>query len=149
MVIFDQNISKSFQKVHICVDIGDFVDRFCHPYWPLCSVRLSNFLKNPPCRALYALIKDLYAYQFLNKLEFQKILQNYESIENAYLWINMVSNDTILEEEIRIYDNNAILGTVGGTLGLFLGFSFFSCGSFLLDSGTKVFNSIKHKWIKL
>ena len=66
-----------------------------------------------------------------------------ESIENAYLWINMVSNDTILEEEIRIYDNNAILGTVGGTLGLFLGFSFFSCGSFLLNSGTKVFNSIR------
>ena len=40
MVIFDRNISKSFQKVHICVDIGDFVDRFCHSYWSLYSAPL-------------------------------------------------------------------------------------------------------------
>ena len=31
MAIFDQIISKSFQKAYICVNIGDFIDSFCHP----------------------------------------------------------------------------------------------------------------------
>ena len=34
--------------------------------------------------------------------------------------------------EYKIYDLGTIVGTVGGTMGLFLGFSFFQCSTIFL-----------------
>ena len=38
-----------------------------------------------------------------------------------------------LQEEYLIFDKMAILATIGGSLGLFIGFSFFHCGSLILE----------------
>ena len=37
-----------------------------------------------------------------------------------------------MQEEYKVYDFNGILGTVGGSLGLFVGFSFLDCMLFTL-----------------
>ena len=50
----------------------------------------------------------------------------------------------IVYEEYLITDFTVVLGSVGGTLGLFIGFSFFNIISYLIDiSHTFISNSIK------
>ena len=44
------------------------------------------------------------------------------------------SNYIILHEEYLIFDLNSIVVAVGGSLGLFLGFSFLQCGNFILKT---------------
>ena len=44
------------------------------------------------------------------------------------------SDYVTLHEEYLIFDFSSIVVAVGGSLGLFLGFSFLQCGTFILHS---------------
>ena len=46
--------------------------------------------------------------------------------------IKIDSSEVTVYEEYKVYDFNGILGTVGGSLGLFVGFSFLDCMLFIL-----------------
>lgn len=48
-------------------------------------------------------------------------------LNSSYFLVYLVSNDIQSIENVRLFDTNSILGTIGGSLGLFLGFSFLSC----------------------
>ena len=45
----------------------------------------------------------------------------------------MITNKTIVKEHLRVFDANSIIGTIGGALGLFVGFSFLSCIKDIFD----------------
>ena len=53
---------------------------------------------------------------------------------NSYIYVNLITNDTIIEEELHIFDVNSITGTIGGALGLFIGFSFLTCAMDIFDA---------------
>ena len=38
-----------------------------------------------------------------------------------------------MNDRTDIYDLNAVIASVGGALGLFLGFSFYKCGKWFID----------------
>ena len=46
--------------------------------------------------------------------------------------IKIDSSEVKVNEEYKVYDFNGILGTVGGSLGLFVGFSFLDCMLFTM-----------------
>lgn len=54
-------------------------------------------------------------------------------IRDRYAFIQIRTSDIIVEEEYEIYDFNGIVGTVGGSLGLFVGFSFLHCMLFFMS----------------
>ena len=65
----------------------------------------------------------------LQNYEFSPLISNKANSDqeiHSYIYLNLITNDTIVEEEVRIFDVNSIIGTVGGALGLFVGFSFFT-----------------------
>ena len=50
----------------------------------------------------------------------------------ALVYISYYSDRMLLLEEYLVFDFSSILVAIGGSLGLFLGFSFFQCGSEIL-----------------
>ena len=44
-----------------------------------------------------------------------------------------LSNDLQIQKEYLVYDDNAFIGSVGGTLGLFIGFSFLTLVKEFID----------------
>lgn len=50
-----------------------------------------------------------------------------------------------IQEEYLIFDFSAIIVAVGGSLGLFLGFSFFQCGSLMLDESIEMTKKMMRK----
>ena len=46
--------------------------------------------------------------------------------------VKIDNSEVTVQEEYKVYDFNGILGTVGGSLGLFVGFSFLDCMLFTL-----------------
>ena len=59
-----------------------------------------------------------------NFLKTGQTLANFEFLKN---------NVRRIEKEVLVYDVNDVIGAVGGSLGLFLGFSFFDIISKCLD----------------
>ena len=57
---------------------------------------------------------------------------------DSYFYIALISNQTIVKEHLRVFDTNAIIGTIGGALGLFIGFSFLHCIKDISDFGSKL-----------
>ena len=55
------------------------------------------------------------------------------NFSDRYVYINLRTSEILIEEEYRIYDLSGIIGTVGGSLGLFIGFSFLQCMLWLLS----------------
>ena len=53
--------------------------------------------------------------------------------DTIYAGIDLSSNSKVVKEEILIYDNLSLIGTLGGTLGLMIGFSFFGCIDYVLS----------------
>jgi hypothetical protein len=49
-----------------------------------------------------------------------------------YFYQSTMATVKVIDETL-LYDFTDIVSAVGGNLGLFLGFSFFSCGSYFLD----------------
>ena len=50
----------------------------------------------------------------------------------ALVYMSYYSDRMLLLEEYLVFDFSSILVAIGGSLGLFLGFSFFQCGSEIL-----------------
>ena len=61
-----------------------------------------------------------------------------------YIYTVIRTSEIVVEEEYMVYDFNGIVGTVGGSLGLFVGFSFLQCMLYILGS---LHNKSK-KWCK-
>ena len=53
-------------------------------------------------------------------------------MRNLFLRVFYGSGTILRYEEVTIYDFSTILAAVGGSLGLFLGFSCFQCGKALI-----------------
>ena len=51
--------------------------------------------------------------------------------------VKIDNSEVTVQEEYKVYDFNGILGTVGGSLGLFVGFSFLDCMLFTLRNINK------------
>ena len=56
----------------------------------------------------------------------------------------LASSEIITEEETLIYDIISLVSEFGGSLGLFLGFSFFMLASYITPSFMMVNNILKH-----
>ena len=79
-------------------------------------------------------------------------INTYKGSDIEYLYHNSTSNEAhfsfqlglvkTVSKELLIYDTNDMIGSIGGSLGLFLGFSFFGIVSFFID---KIFEF----WIKI
>ena len=53
---------------------------------------------------------------------------NYQSFDiNSRLFLYPITADVLVYEEYLLFDFNAIVSSVGGSLGLFIGFSFLQC----------------------
>ncbi len=52
---------------------------------------------------------------------------------NIYVSIKYTSGIVSITEDYLIYDFSNILAALGGALGLFVGFSFYDCGSLIVD----------------
>ena len=71
----------------------------------------------------------------VRRYEFAPMITNeIENDEPSYFYISIVSNEIIVQEEVLMFDSNSIIGTIGGSLGLFIGFSFMSCINYFLDN---------------
>ena len=41
-----------------------------------------------------------------------------------YIYLTLSNDNILIEQDILMYDLNTIIGSIGGSLGLFMGFSF-------------------------
>ena len=57
--------------------------------------------------------------------------------------IKIDSSEVKVQEEYKVYDFNGIIGTVGGSLGLFVGFSFLDCMLFTMRNIRKSWRNDK------
>ena len=62
---------------------------------------------------------------------------------SGYMFL-LARSDVITEEETLIYDLVSFVSEFGGSLGLFLGFSFFMLASYIAPSLMIVKNILKH-----
>ena len=44
-----------------------------------------------------------------------------------YIYLTLSNDNILIEQDILMYDLNSIIGSIGGSLGLFVGFSFLQC----------------------
>ena len=68
-----------------------------------------------------------------NQLELREpiLLKTGQTLANFELVMNNIGK---IEREVLVYDTNDVIGSIGGSLGLFLGFSFFDVISKCLDN---------------
>ena len=68
-----------------------------------------------------------------NQLELREpiLLKTGQTLANFELVMNNIGK---IEREVLVYDTNDVIGAIGGSLGLFLGFSFFDVISKCLDN---------------
>ena len=68
-----------------------------------------------------------------NQLELREpiLLKTGQTLANFELVMNNIRK---IEREVLVYDTNDVIGAIGGSLGLFLGFSFFDVISKCLDN---------------
>jgi hypothetical protein len=80
---------------------------------PLLTFQIPNCTK--PCRTTkYRLSQNTYGKAYSPQID-------------NFFYLAVASTDIIVEEEIRIFDANSIVASIGGSLGLFIGFSFLQC----------------------
>ena len=48
-------------------------------------------------------------------------------ISDNYIYLTLSNDNILIEQDILMYDLNSIIGSIGGSLGLFVGFSFLQC----------------------
>ena len=66
------------------------------------------------------------------------------SFDEAKFWIETGSSRSV-GKELLVYDTNDMIGSIGGSLGLFLGFSFFGIISSLIDKLLELYTKLQQK----
>ena len=63
----------------------------------------------------------------------------YEGLKDYPHWLEVMidQREVKVEEDYEVYDFNGILGSVGGSLGLFIGFSFLDMMIYLMTKARK------------
>lgn len=56
-----------------------------------------------------------------------------------YIFLTLSSSEILVQQEVRMYDINTIIGSIGGSLGLFIGFSFLQCSKECMNMTKKLF----------
>ena len=69
---------------------------------------------------------------YSTKLE--EISINSKNITNVLFFLSFTEKLKIINDEVLIFSNIDLLSSLGGALGLFIGFSFFGCIGTLLDA---------------
>ncbi len=64
--------------------------------------------------------------------------------DEAHFWVKIGSIRTV-GKELLVYDTNDMIGSIGGSLGLFLGFSFFGLISTFMDKSLDLWIKIQQK----
>ena len=101
---------------------------------PFCKFLLAAFFLGcpKPCR--------LRKHQFSSMLHYPEPSVT-KNANGNYVFLTLSSSEIIVEQEIRMYDVNTIIGSIGGSLGLFIGFSFLQCSHGFLGMTRKLFNA--------
>ena len=55
----------------------------------------------------------------------KELIQTFKNIGTVTFTLSFYSNTSKIYEEVLIFDDISLLGSLGGSLGLFVGFSFF------------------------
>ena len=72
----------------------------------------------------------------LEQVELESVIEDLNNATedmNVHLSITFPSKDVTIFEEILIFDEISLIGSLGGSLGLFVGFSFFGYITTFLD----------------
>ena len=69
---------------------------------------------------------------YSTKLEKTSI--NFENVTVVMFFLSFTEKIKIINDEVLIFSNIDLLSSLGGALGLFIGFSFFGCIGTLLDA---------------
>ena len=73
----------------------------------------------------------------LDEIEIEDSTEIFQVFEDADMFIQFnlrsASKVTNIYEEILVFDEISLLGSLGGSLGLFIGFSFYGFGATFLD----------------
>ena len=59
---------------------------------------------------------------------------NWKNVTNVLFSLSFTEKIKIINDEVLIFSNIDLLSSLGGALGLFIGFSFFGCIGTLLDA---------------
>ena len=73
-----------------------------------------------------------------SQYNFDPLMSRTTEDEENYIYFAINSNQVLVAEQVRIFDLNSIIGTVGGSLGLFIGFSFLACIQDIFNFSCKV-----------
>ena len=65
--------------------------------------------------------------------------------DRTIIFVKLDSTIVMMEEEYYVYDFNAIISAVGGSLGLFLGCSFLSIITFIFEEAQLAISTWKSK----
>ena len=112
--------------------------------FPLCTEQvLQNFKKALAFRELFdTCSKACTTFQYTGEMNAQFTGFTNDSKE-AYIgyWFNYEDEVEVFEEYL-IYEITSVIGSIGGTLGLFIGFSFF-------DMSTKLINIFQNNFLNV
>ena len=109
---------------------------------PICGTLKENTCMYKKYRKLRKTIANCGPPQ--NDIQYDAYVKDDEvlSLENdqqstVYVNIEIPTDTRVVKEEIRIYDDASLVGTLGGTLGLMIGFSFYGLFDYIIN---KLFN---------
>ena len=88
-------------------------------------------------RCLYQKAIKHYTTTAVEQVELESVIEELNDATedmNVFLSIRFPSKDVTIFEEILIFDEISLIGSLGGSLGLFVGFSFFGYITTFLDA---------------
>ena len=133
------------------VVLQDFYDNdtlpFCSHFGEQkCMIHAHNFGIKEKFETCEYPMSDM-EYSAITKKEDQSLLNsnhNYTTIKISFL-----SSTRTIKEEILVYDESTLIGTLGGFLGLFVGFSFFGLIGYFIEKLLSFFWDFKKKKFSL
>ena len=112
------------------IDCKNIEDEICNGGPAVWKSMPSLFDCEKPCRII-SYTGSVVEYSYYNVPE-----------DEASFWFEVGSSKTVGTEHL-VYDTNDMIGSIGGSLGLFLGLSFFGVASFFIDKLLEIWIKIK------